>query len=67
MFEIYDDLIVYTKPVHHPVVKCRECGKEVIHEKDKSHHVRQDHEQRLDCRIHKDSYKRSKLGLHKIR
>ena len=47
---------------HHPVVKCRECGKEFIHEKDRLHHVRVEHEQKLDYRTHKDSYKTKKIG-----
>ena len=44
------------------VVKCRECGKEFIHEKDRLHHVREEHEQKLDYRTHKDSYKTKKIG-----
>ena len=39
-FQDYEELIAHTKHIHHPVVKCRECGKEFIHEKDRLHHVR---------------------------
>ena len=43
-FKTYDDLIAHTRHVHHhPIVKCRECGKEFIHEKDRLHHVREEH------------------------
>jgi hypothetical protein len=38
---------------HHAVVKCHECGKEFIHEKDRLHHVREEHEQKVDHRTHK--------------
>lgn len=62
-FQTYEDLISHTKHVHHhPIVKCRECGKEFIHEKDRLHHVREEHEQKLDYRTHKDSYKTKKTG-----
>jgi hypothetical protein len=62
-FHNYEELIAHTKHVHHhPVVKCRECGKEFIHEKDRLHHVREEHEQKLDYRTHKGSYKTKKIG-----
>jgi len=61
-FQDYEELIAHTKHIHHPVVKCRECGKEFIHEKDRLHHVREEHEQKLDYRTHKDSYKTKKIG-----
>jgi hypothetical protein len=54
-FQNYEEFIVHTKHVHHPVVKCRECGKEFIHEKDRLHYVREQHEQKLDYGTHKDS------------
>jgi hypothetical protein len=61
-FQNYEELIAHTKHLHHPVVECRECGKEFIHEKDRLHHVREEHEQKLDYRTHKDSYKTKKIG-----
>jgi len=39
---------------HHPIVKCRDCGKEFVHEKDRLHHVREEHERKVDYRKHKD-------------
>src|SRR6478735_2977096 len=38
---------------HHHIIKCRECGKEFIHEKDRLHHVREQHEKEADYRKHK--------------
>jgi Fe2+ or Zn2+ uptake regulation protein len=40
---------------HHHIIKCRECGKEFIHEKDRLHHVREEHEKKADYRKHKGS------------
>ena len=63
-FKTYDDLIAHTRHVHHhPIVKCRECGKEFIHEKDRLHHVREEHAKEVDYRTHKDSYKTKKKGI----
>jgi Fe2+ or Zn2+ uptake regulation protein len=62
-FKTYEDLIAHTKHVHHhPIVKCHDCGKEFIHEKDRLHHVREEHEKKEDYRTHKDSYKTKKVG-----
>lgn len=62
-FSTYQDLIAHTKHIHHhPIVKCRDCGKEFIHEKDRLHHVRKEHENKLDYRTHKESYKTKKMG-----
>ena len=53
-FEKYDELIAHARHVHHhPIVKCHECGKEFIHEKDRLHHVREEHEKKIDHRTHK--------------
>ena len=38
---------------HHPIVKCHDCGKEFIHEKDRLHHVKEEHEKKIDHRTHK--------------
>jgi len=63
-FKTYDDLIAHTRHIHHhPIVKCRECGKEFIHEKDRLHHVREEHAKEVDYRTHKDSYKTTKKGI----
>ena len=53
-FEKYDELIAHARHVHHhPIVKCHDCGKEFIHEKDRLHHVREQHEKKKDYRTHK--------------
>ncbi len=39
---------------HQPIVKCNECGREFIHEKDRLHHVREEHEQKTDGIEHKN-------------
>ena len=58
-FGNYDDLIKHALHIHHhTIVKCQYCGKEFIHEKDRLHHAREEHEKELvDYRIHKDEYK----------
>jgi hypothetical protein len=56
VFETYEDLIAHVRHVHHhPIVKCHECRppKEFIHEKDRLHHVREEHEKKIDRRTHK--------------
>jgi len=55
-FETYEELIAHLRHVHHhPIVKCYECRppKEFIHEKDRLHHVREEHEKKIDMRTHK--------------
>lgn len=54
-FKSYDELIQHARHVHHhPIVKCRNCGKEFIHEKDRLHHEREEHEKTIDYRLHKN-------------
>jgi hypothetical protein len=58
-FETYQELIDHSRHVHHiTILKCNGCGKEFIHEKDRLHHVREEHEKELDRREHKDEYKK---------
>jgi uncharacterized Zn finger protein len=53
-FESYDELIAHSRHIHHhSIVKCQECGKEFIHEQDRLHHVREEHEKKVDSRTHK--------------
>jgi hypothetical protein len=53
-FDEYDELIAHAIHVHHhPIVKCHECGRQFIHEKDRLHHVREEHEKKIDRRTHK--------------
>ena len=52
--ENYDSLIDHMRSIHHhPIVKCHGCGKEFFHEKDRLHHVREEHEKKVDQRTHK--------------
>jgi uncharacterized Zn finger protein len=53
-FEEYDELISHAIHVHHhPIVTCHDCGKQFIHEKDRLHHLREEHEKKIDHRTHK--------------
>jgi hypothetical protein len=58
-FETYEELIDHSRHIHHiTILKCNGCGKEFVHEKDRLHHVREEHEKELDRREHKDEYKK---------
>jgi uncharacterized Zn finger protein len=55
--ESYDELIKHSRYVHHhPIVKCQYCGKELVHEKDRLHHTREEHQKELEYRTHRDEY-----------
>jgi len=55
-FKTYEELIAHMRQIHHyPIVKCHDCRKEFIHEKDRLHHVREEHERKVDYRKHKGS------------
>lgn len=57
-FESYSELIVHTRRKHnHDMIKCNECGKEFIHEKDRLHHSQDEHKKKLKNRIHKGEHK----------
>ena len=57
-FASEDDLMTHYRTVHHKLVlKCHKCGKEFIHEKDRLHHVREEHEKEMDARVHKSEHK----------
>ena len=52
--QIMRNLIAHAIHVHHhPIMKCHECGKEFIHEKDRLHHTREEHLKKIDHRTHK--------------
>jgi uncharacterized Zn finger protein len=56
--DTYDDLIKHAREVHHhPIVKCLECGKEFIHEKDRLHHAREEHEKKVRAREEKNLHR----------
>jgi DNA-directed RNA polymerase subunit M/transcription elongation factor TFIIS len=53
-FSSYDELIIHARDVHkRHVIKCRYCGKQFIHEKDRLHHEREEKEKKVDFRRHK--------------
>jgi len=50
-FPEYHNLIAHARHIHHlPIVKCGECGKEFIHEKDRLHHVSKEHKKKVENR-----------------
>jgi hypothetical protein len=57
-FSSYDELISHARHIHHhAIVTCTGCGKEFIHEKDRLHHAREEHEEKMKKRSHKESYR----------
>ncbi|MGQ0772105.1 MAG: hypothetical protein ACT4NT_04975 [Nitrososphaerota archaeon] len=49
--ESYSELISHARHAHHrTIVKCSGCGKEFIHEKDRLHHSREEHQQKVKSR-----------------
>jgi uncharacterized C2H2 Zn-finger protein len=57
-FNTYDDLIEHARKVHHTtILKCNKCGKQFLHEKDRLHHVREEHGKDMDARVHKSEHK----------
>ena len=57
----YEDLISHARHIHHhPIVKCDECGKEFIYEKDRLHHVREEHNRKVEVREHKNLHEHKK-------
>jgi hypothetical protein len=53
-FSNYDELVIHARDVHkRHVIKCRYCGKQFIHEKDRLHHERDEKEKKVDFRRHK--------------
>jgi hypothetical protein len=60
-FDTYDDLIEHSKKIHHhTILKCNKCGKQFLHEKDRLHHVREEHEKEMDARVHKNEHQHEK-------
>lgn len=50
--ESYNELINHARRVHHrTIVKCSGCGKEFIHEKDRLHHSREEHQDKVKSRF----------------
>lgn len=60
-FDTYEELIEHARNVHDNVVlKCNKCGKEFLHEKDRLHHVREEHEKEMDERVHRNKHRHEK-------
>ena len=62
-FDSEDDLMDHYQTAHHKMIlKCHKCGKQFIHEKDRLHHVREEHEKDMDARVHKSEHKHKGTG-----
>lgn len=54
-FSKNEELIDHARHVHHQhVTKCADCGKEFIHEEDRLHHSRKEHEKKMERRRQKN-------------
>jgi uncharacterized Zn finger protein len=63
-FNTNSELIKHARHIHHhPIVKCLECGMEFIHEKDRLHHAREEHEKKVELREHKDRHRNEQENL----
>ena len=63
-FDTYQELVEHARDVHHSfILKCNKCGKQFLHEKDRLHHVREEHEKEMDARVHKSEHGHNK-GLN---
>lgn len=62
-FASEDELMEHYRTIHHRLIlKCHKCGKQFIHEKDRLHHVREEHEKEMDARVHKSEHKDKGTG-----
>ena len=62
-FDTYEELIEHSREIHHhTILKCHKCEKQFIHEKDRLHHVREEHEKEMDARVHKNEHHHKKEG-----
>ena len=60
-FSDNEKLIDHARHVHHQdIVKCTECGMEFVHEADRLHHARKEHEEKMARRLHKSEHKHEK-------
>ena len=60
-FDTYNELIEHARKIHHyTILKCNRCGKQFYHEKDRLHHVREEHGKEMDARSHKNEHKHKK-------
>ncbi len=62
-FASEDELMEHYRTIHHKMIlKSHKCGKQFIHEKDRLHHVREEHEKEMDARVHKSEHKHKGTG-----
>jgi len=62
-FSSEEDLMNHYKIINYKLVlKCHKFGKELIQEKDRLHHVREEHEKEMDARVHKSEHKKKGTG-----
>lgn len=53
-FGSYEELVHHARDAHnHHILKCADCGKLFLHEKDRLHHVKEERERKVDFRRHK--------------
>ncbi|MEW5839796.1 hypothetical protein [Nitrososphaera sp.] len=53
-FGSYDELVRHAQEAHRRhALKCAECGRLFLHEKDRLHHVKEERERKVDARRHK--------------
>lgn len=53
-FKSYEELVRHSRDAHgRHILKCAECGKLFLHEKDRLHHVKEEKERKADARRHK--------------
>jgi hypothetical protein len=54
VFSKNEHLINHMKEIHHkPILKCYNCGKEFLHEKDRLHHIQEEKKKKIDFRRHR--------------
>ena len=62
-FDKYEELIEHSRNIHHlPILECHKCKKQFLHEKDRLHHVREEHEKEMDARVHKNEHSHTRTG-----
>ena len=53
-FSTNEELVDHARHSHHQTIaKCSECGKEFVHEKDRFHHAKKEHEKKMERRRQK--------------
>lgn len=62
-FGSFSELIEHSRKIHHStILRCSKCGKQFLHEKDRLHHVREEHGKEMDARVHKNDHKHKRKG-----